>query len=114
MLSQSAAIGISVAVALVAALASMPLSKTPPPDENTSVAVETMTHTVRTIPISRLPATTVVAPLVLPDPVPQAPAELAQHIMPVAPPVHTDVCRRHGGYKEVRGRSWHCVYPGKR
>ena len=86
MLSQSAAIGISVAAALAAALASMPLSKTPPPDGNTSVAVEPMTHTVRTIPISRLPAPTMVAPAVLPDPVPQAPPELAQHIMPVAPP----------------------------
>ena len=118
MLSQSAAIGISVAAALAAALASMPLSRTPPTDEGTSVAVETMTHTVRTIPISRLPAPTVVAPLVLPDLIPQPEPpqttkvepqarQVAQYIMPAAP-AHADICRRHNCIRVTTGRSWHC------
>lgn len=112
----------AVALASVAAVAAALLPVRHPAiervDSGTSIAIKqdkglVESHMVRTIPMSPLPQPTVVAPQVLPDPVLQTPPppKVAQYIMPVAPPAHSDICKRHGGHKVTQGRSWHCAYP---
>ena len=109
------AVGVGLAVTLASVIAMVPVRQ-PVPD-NVTVAVKADrpavipgARVVHTIPISVRPDPVPQPALATPAPAEAPPAKVAQYIMPVAPPAHTDVCKRHGGYKGVRGRSWHCVY----